>query len=306
MDHLTMTGYARRPPHLVARNKGFFAGEDLEVEYHFVGLAPKHNREMAEGHWNLTMSSADTMIARTTTDGVDFVLFMQSEQGLDVKLIGQPGIGSLEDLRGKLFAADPVDSNFDLIRSKIMLDAGIPESEYEIDILGSSPKRCEAFLDKRVAAAMLAPPWSEQAIEAGGNVLAVGSDYVPYWPHSCGWTLRRWAEANRPLLVRFIRAWSRATDWLLMPGNREETIDIVVNEEGLSRRQAEDAYGFVVPKAAINTDALRRNIELRIELGYYRPPHRATEDFYDASYWCEATGEPPPPAGGMPANAAES
>ncbi len=82
MDHLSFTGYARRPPHLVAIDKGFYASQDLEVEYHFVGLAPDHNREMAEGRWDMTMSSADTMLARTTTDKVDFVLFLQADEGL--------------------------------------------------------------------------------------------------------------------------------------------------------------------------------------------------------------------------------
>ena len=37
-----------------------------------------------------------------------------------------------------------------------------------------------------------------------------------------------------------------------------------------------------------------------------RPPHRSTEDFYDISYWCEATNLPAPPAAGMPANASNS
>ena len=31
MDVLSITGYNRRPPHLVAEYKGFFAKEDLEV-----------------------------------------------------------------------------------------------------------------------------------------------------------------------------------------------------------------------------------------------------------------------------------
>ena len=46
-----------------------------------------------------------------------------------VSLIGQPEYRSLADLRGKHFAADPVDSNFDVIRNKMMVDAGVPESD---------------------------------------------------------------------------------------------------------------------------------------------------------------------------------
>ena len=66
----------------------------------------------------MTLSSADTMIARTTTDGVDYLLFMQAEEGLSAYLVGQANVKSIEQLRGKLLAGDPGDSNLDLIRKK--------------------------------------------------------------------------------------------------------------------------------------------------------------------------------------------
>jgi hypothetical protein len=100
-------------------------------------------------------------------------------------------------------------------------------------------------------------------------------------------------------VVRFIRAWTAATDWLLEPGNREETLDLMMREEGLKRGRAEEAYAHVVPKAAINPQAIRQNMEIRIELGYMRADKPA-EAYYDASYWSEATGLPAPPPAGMP------
>ena len=53
----------------------------------------------------------------------------------------------------------------------------------------------------------------------------------------------------------------------------------------------------------IRPASIRKNIELRIELGYYKPPHKPTEAFYDMSYWTEATGQPAPPPVGLPRNA---
>ena len=206
MDLLSTTGYQRRPPHLVAEYKGFFASEELEVRFHETTYAPDHNRGMAEGRWDFTLSSADTMIARTTTDGVDYLLFMQAEEGLSAYLIGQPEIASIAQLRGELLAGDPGDSNLDLIRKKILRSRGMDDDQYEIEIIGSSPKRLEAFLNGRVAAAMLTPPASDKAIAAGGVLLANAEDYVPGWPLTCGWTLRRWlrraSRSDRPLYSR--------------------------------------------------------------------------------------------------------
>jgi ABC-type nitrate/sulfonate/bicarbonate transport system substrate-binding protein len=290
MDTLNVTGYQRRPPLLVAEDKGFFAKEGLEVNFHQTTYAPDHNRGMAEGRWDMTLSSADTMIARTTTDAVDYLLFMQAEEGLSAYLIGQAGVGSIEQLRGKRLAGDPGDSNLDLIRKKILRNHGIDDTEYDIDIIGSSPKRLEAFLQRRVAAAMLTPPASDQALAAGGILLANSEKYVPNWPLTCGWTLRRWLVSHRPLVVRFIRAWVAATDWLLQPENREATLQLMMEKEQLNRRSAEEAYRKVVPKARINPLALNTVIALRKEMGVYKPPYDPPERFYDDSYWREATG----------------
>lgn len=292
MDVLNITGYLRRIPHVVAEHKGFFTQENLQVRFHETTYAPDHNKGMAEGRWDFTLSSADTMIARTTTDGVDYLLFMQAEEGLSAYLIGRPGVDSLDKLRGKLLAGDPGDSNLDLIRKKILRTHGMDDTDYDIEIIGSSPVRLEAFLQGRVAAAMLTPPASDKALAAGGVLLANSEDYVPGWPLTCGWGLRRWLLEHRALTVRFIRAWVAATDWLLRAENRDETIGLMMEKEKLSRAAAENAYGKVVPKARINPAALQGVIELRKEMGVYQPPFAPPEKFYDASYWTEAIGLP--------------
>ena len=288
MDILSVTGYQRRTPQVVAEYKGFFENERLQIKFHQTTYAPDHNKGMAEGRWDFTLSSADTMIARTTTDGVDYMLFMQAEEGLSAYLIGQPGVNFVEQLRGKLLAGDPGDSNLDLIRKKILRTHGIDDTQYNVEIIGSSPVRLEAFLQRRVAAAMLTPPASDEALAAGGVLLANADAYVPGWPLTCGWTLRRWLESHRELTVRFIRAWANATDWLLRPENRAETLDLLMTRENLGCASAEEAYGKVVPKARINPAALQTVIELRKEMGVYKPPFDPPERFYDDSYWREA------------------
>jgi ABC-type nitrate/sulfonate/bicarbonate transport system substrate-binding protein len=240
------------------------------------------------------------MIARTTRDGMDYLLFLQAEEGLTASLVGRPGITSLDALRGELIAADPGDSNLDLIRMKILRRHGIREGDYRTEIIGSSPKRLEAFLQNKVAAAMLTPPSTEKAFAAGGVTLARAEDYVPNWPLTCGWTHRAWLESHRELAIRFIRAWVAATDWLLKPENRDETIRLIVDKEHLDRARAEEACAKVVPKARLNPEAIRKVMALRIQMGVYEPPFSPAERFYDASYWCEATGLAAPQPAGMP------
>ncbi|MDP2601230.1 MAG: hypothetical protein Q8S00_01355, partial [Deltaproteobacteria bacterium] len=97
-------------------------------------------------------------------------------------------------------------------------------------------------------------------------------------------------EGHRQIVVRFIRAWAAATDWLAQPTSKEECLQLVMEKERMNRTSAERAYAKVVPKARINPAALKTVIELRKELGVYQPPFDPSERFYDASYWREATG----------------
>src|SRR5262249_46143393 len=161
----------------------------------------------------------------------------------------------------KLFAADPVDSNYDLIRNKIMRDHGISEAEYRIEVLGNSSVRAAAFAAGKVDAAMLQQPFSERAVAGGSVVLAEGAAYVRNWPLTCGWGLRSWCEANRATVVRFVRAMASAADWLLAPEHREETIALIMREERLTRARAGASYRFVVSKCMLNPQTLRGNLE---------------------------------------------
>lgn len=291
MDRLTVSGFHRRIPFLVAEHEGFFADEDVDVVFHTVTYAPDHNREMARGRWDFTLSSADNMITRTTTEGIDYVLFMQAEEGLGASLIGRAGLAAPEALGGALIASDN-GTNLDLIRAKILRTHGLEPADYRVESIGSSPKRLESFLDGRVDALMLTEPWTRRALDAGGVLLAEAAGYVPHWPLVCGWGLRAWAEANRDILIRFIRAWARATDWALDPRNREAALELLMSLRGVARARAEEAYGRIVPGARINPAAIQAVIDLRIEMGVYAPPHSPPERFFDTSYWRAATGLP--------------
>ena len=46
-----------------------------------------------------------------------------------------------------------------------------------------------------------------------------------------------------------------------------------MEKEDLNRASAEEAYRKVVPKARINPTALQTVIELRKEMGVYKPPY---------------------------------
>jgi ABC-type nitrate/sulfonate/bicarbonate transport system substrate-binding protein len=300
VDRITTTAYQLQPGFIAAQHLGYFGDEGLEVAMERTVHAPTHNKGMAEGRWNITLSSADTMIARTTRDGTDYVLAANVERGLDVKLIGSPEVPTLQDLRGQLLAGDPGDSNYDLHRRKILRDHGIGEDEYRVEIIGASGARCEALLGGGVVAAMLTPQYYSRALAQGFHVLADATDHVPEYPVCSAWMLRAWAESHRDQLVRFIRALARGNEWARDPANRAQTLDLVAADEGVDRDQAAKNLQRIMPHAAIDPAGLARVMALRAEMGLLDPPYDPVERFYDARYWVAATGQPTPEPFGVP------
>ena len=54
-------------------------------------------------------------------------------------------------------------------------------------------------------------------------------------------------EANRALLIRFIRAWSNACDWLLKPENKAELISVLKYHVLPGRSAAADVEKLTAP-----------------------------------------------------------
>ncbi len=300
MDKLRTIGYYPLPAFVIAQEKGLFSRAGLQVEFEIATFAPEHNRGMAEGRWELSLTSPDTMIARATRDGHDFVLLLMVEQGLQVKLFGAKDIKCPADVRGKLLAGDPGDSNYDLHRRKILRDYGVYETEYQVKIIGTSPFRLEALRKGEVSACMVAPPYDAKALSEGFNLLAQADDHIPDYPTAGCWSRKAWAQENRDKLLRFARAFLQATDWVLAAENRDEALNLIQGFEGITREQAESKLSRAIPKAAIDPAAINRVVQLRIEMGLYDPPHDPIERFYDASIWAEATSLPGPAPFGLP------
>ncbi len=256
MDVLSITGYNRRPPHVVAEYKGFFAKENLEVRFHETTYAPDHNKGMAEGRWDFTLSSADTMIARTTTDGVDYMLFMQAEEGLSAYLIGQPGYDSIDKLRGKLLAGDPGDSNLDLIRKKILRTHGIDDTEYRhrnhrqlAGALGGISATARGCGDVDAAG-------FRQSVGRGRILLAERRRLRA----GLAAHLRLDAAAvvvGSPRACRALHPRLGGGDGLVAASRRiaRRPLQLSMDKEKLNRAAAEIAYSKVVPRARINPAA---------------------------------------------------
>ena len=90
------------------------------------------------------------------------------------------------------------------------------------------------------------------------NNLGDAIDYVPDWQFVSINVNSQWAAANRDVLVRFLRAMLRGTDWLY--ANRAAASAIAARELPAPLHHAERAWDFFT-----GTDALTRDSSVNLK-----------------------------------------
>lgn len=110
-----------------------------------------------------------------------------------------------------------------------------------------------------------------------------------------GWARREWANANEELLIRFIRAMVRATDWVMDRKDKEEVIKLLLAENKNSQARAEEMYeesvsprfGFM-PRSRIDMEGIRAVLQMRETAGLMKPPLPKAEKYVDDRFYKKA------------------
>jgi ABC-type nitrate/sulfonate/bicarbonate transport system substrate-binding protein len=104
--------------------------------------------------------------------------------------------------------------------------------------------------------------------------------------------LRSWTRANSDLLVRYLAAYVEGQRLLMAPANRQQVVQLVMNESNLPEGTASDWYDAMVQNggyakdAAFDIEGFKKTLQLRAEVeagGNGAPP--PAEKYYDLSYY---------------------
>ena len=202
---------------------------------------------------------------------------------------------TVESLRGKELAVDARASGFVFILEKLLRMKGFGPDDYRFVEIGGVDRRYQALLEGKVAGTLLLPPFIGNAVARGCHVLARGDQIVSCYQGTVGAAKRSWAEKNRDLLISYIRAYVEATQWCFDIKNRASCLELLAKHNGLQGKAAEETldarldldYGLY-PKAELNLAGLKSVLELRVEMGFLRPPLPSVEKYIDLSYYNQA------------------
>jgi ABC-type nitrate/sulfonate/bicarbonate transport system substrate-binding protein len=232
---------------MVAREKGFFAREniDLDVTYMTPDLVIK---ALLAGAVDLSRSGAHFGLIAAARGG-EIKIIGGSTYGYPYQVIGQPQLKSLADLKGQKVAAASLASITTTIFKDVMQRQGIPPTAYTLLFVGGSPERFQAVSSGQVAASLAeAPPFNFRSIDAGRKVLLNYSDEIKNLLYTAYFASNKSLAQNRALLTRFMRAMGQAMRWLNDPANEKVVIEIMMQRLKIDEATAERTYKFMVPE----------------------------------------------------------
>jgi NitT/TauT family transport system substrate-binding protein len=254
----------------IAKHKGYFADEDLEVDISATGTDQKSLQALAARDLDVIIDLKTPVALRGAGEGVALSLiggFLNTYPGI---LVGAKGLCSVADLRGKTVGTREPNGVQLTLTSMVLMKAGLnPGTDVTLvpHTGASSFKSIAPRLDRGEIQARIAHrAFLEDFKRAGYPILA---DLEQYLPH--GYQLRAIAamrpfiEMNRDAVIAFLKGTIRAYRYMKTSSNHPEMMRIIENsdlkfEEDMDQSMWEEEYPLIpaIPNdGSINAQGLQ-------------------------------------------------
>lgn len=248
--HSTWVGYG---PLYIARDKGFFEEEGLDVDLVVMEDVKTRMPALAAGRIDVAVTTIDTVLAFYSPEHpLSYLFALDDSRGGDGIVAGKD-IKTIADLKGKSIAfTEGSVSQFFL--SVLLKDAGMKLSD--INALNMSAGDAgAAFVAQKVDAAVTWEPWLTRGKDTDHGHVLVDSTKTPGLITDIMVTTNDMLEKNRPAMEGLYRAWSKAIAW--QKDNVEEADEIMAKGVG---GWLEDPAVFAETRAGIvfHDDAMNK------------------------------------------------
>ncbi len=237
-------------PVWVAEQLGFFAGEGLAV-----------TAKVLYGVQNVTTATEDgsVQLGIGTPEGVlsdpasPLVIVAGNARKLANGLIARRGISSIAGLRGATVGVSHAREGTALLVTEMLAAHGLRAGQdYQIKAIGGASARWEAIQRGELDAGLQTPPHKYVAEDQGYPNLGEISDYVPDYQFTTINVRADWAAGNRETLRGFLRAMSRATQWLY--DEPDMAVDLAAQALGTTADYARRDYRHFTASASLTPD----------------------------------------------------
>jgi ABC-type nitrate/sulfonate/bicarbonate transport system substrate-binding protein len=250
---------------------------------------------LAGGSLEIAGSASDAPIA-AIEKGLDLVIVGGIINGLSQSIMAAKKFKSYADLRGATFGAISLTSGVTFALRQVLKAKGLEyPRDYKLLVIGGTPQTYAALLSGQIDAAALSLPVNYAAEEHGFNEIGRFVDVIPNYQLAALSTKRSWAEKNRPVLVRVMKAMAETMHWLYR--NKEAGADLLAKEMKLKPEHALRGWDFYTstrtwdPNGDINLDGLQIVTQIYWEQTQSKGPVPRPVKYVDQSYLREALKE---------------
>jgi NitT/TauT family transport system substrate-binding protein len=207
----------------VTSDMGFFKKNGLAAEA-IVTPGVQGTQALIAGELQFYLGGVDSA-ALAAARGSDLVALATAEP-IEYKLITQPNVKTVKDVRGKKIVVDRVGGTSYYISLQILEKVGLKSGEVElVQVGGGGNQRVAAFKSGLVAGVVTSPDRFEQlkipyhvladAMEMGIKVM--GNSYL---------TTRSYRDQNKDVVLRTMRSLVQGRRWAKEPKNRQDVLRI--------------------------------------------------------------------------------
>jgi len=280
-------------PLWVGTKKGFFEQQGLDVQLVLLRGMPMTVQALSAGSLQIGSGGAEPYVDASER-GLDFILTGGVINGTAQFIIAAKNIKTYEGLRGATFGtASLTGGTITVLREALKLKGLEYPRDYKLLIIaGGSATNLAALQSGQISATTVAVPLNYAAEEAGFNIVGKLSDGVPYFQTNVIATRRSWAEKNRPVMVRFMRAMVQSLRWL--HENKDAAIDFLAKEMQLKPVHARKGWEFYTenrfwpPDGEVTMEGLKYNIRIYADQTGVKGPLPEPTKYVDSSYLNEA------------------
>ncbi len=282
-------------PIFVGQDRGIFARHDLAVALQTTPNSPTQRAGLAAGTFEIAHAAVDNAVAMVELAKKDAVVVMGGDNSMQ-EIFAQPGTASLADLRGKTVIVDAPNTAYALIVKKALLDAGLAAGrDYTLKPTGGTFQRLGFMKEHRdYAATMLNPPYSIMAVRDGLVSLGTAGKLIGPYQGTGAFVMRAWAQANGPVLERYIAAYVESLRWMLVPANRGEAVALLARHLKLPADVAGATFdqavaGGLARDARLDMDGFRNALGIRAATeGQWGGHPPAPDRYVDLSWYGRA------------------
>jgi len=283
-------------PLWVATKKGFFDRQSFDVQLVLLRGVPMTLQALAAGSLHFGSGGPEPYI-EASERGLDFVVTGGIINGIAQFLIAAKNYKTYEDLRGATFGtASLTGGTITALREALKLKGLEYPRDYKLLVIaGGSSANLAALQSGQIAATTVAVPLNFAAEESGLNVIGRLSEGIAHFQTNALVARRSWAEKNRPLMVRFMKAMVLTFRWMFE--NRDATVEFLSKEMRLKPVHAREGWEFYTqnrfwpPDGDVTMEGMKNNIRIYAEQTGAKGPLPDASKYVDQSYLREALKE---------------